>query len=902
VVGRDDIKARAFARLFGAPDGNDDDAMPPPAAATLGRNADDDAAPTQIGRFRVLERKGGGGMGVVWAAWDPELARRVAIKVLRADLDGPAGSVGHARLLREAQAMARISHPHVIAVHEVGSLGQQVFIAMELVEGTTLAGWLGAAPRPWRGILDAFLAAGDGIAAAHAAGVVHRDFKPDNVLVGDDGRVRVVDFGLARSGGAAPPMAPVATHDPDAADPDAADPDAADAPLTRTGAMMGTPAYMSPEQWRGEAADARSDQFSFCVALFEALHGRRPFRATTLVELARAVTSGQADVDAADARIPRFIDRALRRGLAREPDARYATMTELLGALRRDPAVRWRRVGIASAVAVIASAATFLIADGDPAGRCDGVGERLAGIWDPPVQQRVHDALLATDTPFAARTWESTQRLLDGYAEGWIAAAAESCAASMAATGGDDPRRERCLDARTAELRALTELLAGADVGIALQAVDAAARLPDPRECADPRRLAAYREIADAAARDRAAEARATLGRASAAGAVGRYAEATAKADTVVRDAGELDDPALEAAALLIRGQNEIAAGHLAAGEASLRRAVKQAELADDHATRAQALTHLVFVAGQDAARFAEARALGADAGAVLRVIGADPLLRAQLDGALGVAAKRGGQPELALSHHREAQATTRSMYGDDHPATLRATANLAIALRALDRDEEAERLLTEATAGLERVLGEHHPAVSTSLSNLAITVAKRNRPDQAVALMRRSLAIRERTDPGHPSIATGHFNLARALYDSRAYAEAKTQYREALDLRMAAAADDPLLAMSWAGIGRCALRLDELDVARDAFEHQLARLEATDDAAANEARIDLARTLLVHDPVRADALLDRVARGLEDRASTAGPPTREVRAQLATVSMLADSILLARDVAAGRR
>ncbi|MBC8072453.1 MAG: serine/threonine protein kinase, partial [Deltaproteobacteria bacterium] len=312
VAGRDAIKARAFARLFG---GETDD--PPSDVATLGAGAAaDPTQPSAIGRFRVLERLGGGGMGVVYSAWDPELERKVAIKLLRPELLGDGSSIGPARLQREAQAMARISDPHVIAVHEVGTFETQVFVAMELVEGLTLGEWLAAQRRGWREILDRFLDAGSGIAAAHGAGVVHRDFKPDNVLVGNDGRVRVLDFGLARAGGAASRVAvPVPIAFTSGADP-------LGTPLTRTGAVLGTPAYMSPEQWMGQPADARSDQFSFCVALFEALYRRRPFVASTMQELATAVVAGDVGAPPSDARVPRFVELALRRGLARAPEQR----------------------------------------------------------------------------------------------------------------------------------------------------------------------------------------------------------------------------------------------------------------------------------------------------------------------------------------------------------------------------------------------------------------------------------------------------------------------------------------------------------------------------------------------------------------------------------------------------
>src|SRR3954468_8020130 len=213
---------------------------------------------TAIGRYTVLERIGAGGMGVVYAVLDPELDRKVAVKLLRAG-EGSASRRAELeyRLVGEARAMAQLAHPNVVTVFEIGRFGDQLFLAMEFVEGHTLRDWLAEKPRSWREIVEVFAAAGEGLATVHAAGLVHRDFKPTNVLVGRDGRPRVTDFGLVQDG----------------------------SPGTARGAIAGTPYYMSPEQFRGEPADARSDQFSFCVALFAALHGVRPFEADALGDL-----------------------------------------------------------------------------------------------------------------------------------------------------------------------------------------------------------------------------------------------------------------------------------------------------------------------------------------------------------------------------------------------------------------------------------------------------------------------------------------------------------------------------------------------------------------------------------------------------------------------------------------
>jgi len=299
-------------------------------------------APTTLGRYHVLERLGAGGMGVVFTAYDPDLDRKVAVKLLRADRSHES----QVRLLREAQALARLSHPNVVQIHDAGVIGEQIFIAMEFVRGHDLRGWLTAQPRTPTEILRLFVDAGRGLAAAHAVGLIHRDFKPENVLVGADGRARVADFGLARA-------------DHDAAPGDRTSP--TDQPLelslTATGAVLGTPAYMSPEQHMGLDVAAASDQFSFCVALWEALCGQRPFADETYAETSVAVLTGQLRDPPPAARLPRRLVDALRRGLATRPEQRHPDMPALLAILARD-APRTRGPWLAAAVLSTMAAGT----------------------------------------------------------------------------------------------------------------------------------------------------------------------------------------------------------------------------------------------------------------------------------------------------------------------------------------------------------------------------------------------------------------------------------------------------------------------------------------------------------------------------------------------------------------
>jgi serine/threonine protein kinase len=292
-----------------------------PGPATLPRG-------TNLGRYVLLDCIGRGGMAVVYAAYDPELDRKVAVKLLRTDLPGTPAEL-RASLLREAQAMARLTHPHVIAVYDVGTFNDQVFLAMEFIRGRDLRTWLGEAPRSWTEILETFLKAGEGLRAAHDSGLVHRDFKPDNVLVGYEGQVRVTDFGLAHRLSAPGEEAREASNTQ-------AEPD--------RDALAGTPLYISPEQWRGRPADAQSDQFSFCVSLFEALYGARPYAGKTSASYVGVVPPPKRSA------VPGWVRRVLVKGLSLTPKDRHASMRELLAALSRGLMARRYRTWVAVAV------------------------------------------------------------------------------------------------------------------------------------------------------------------------------------------------------------------------------------------------------------------------------------------------------------------------------------------------------------------------------------------------------------------------------------------------------------------------------------------------------------------------------------------------------------------------
>jgi tRNA A-37 threonylcarbamoyl transferase component Bud32 len=346
-----------------------------------------------VGRFVVFGVIGRGGMGTVYTAYDPELDRNIALKLLHPRARARTVDHARARILAEAQAMARISHPGVVAVYEVGTSRDRVFAAMELVEGTTLRAWITAQPRSWREVVAVFLLAGDGLAAAHAAGVVHRDFKPENVLLGRDGRVKVGDFGLSS-------LSPAGD-----------------------GAVAGTPGYLPVEALRGEAVDHRADQFAFCVALSEALHGRRPFAARTPDDLAAEVRRGPV-FDRQTRDVPKQLDQIVRRGLAFEPEDRFASMRELLAAVRRTTsrrsAVRAAAAVVGAAVVLGAVAVVTVELAREPAPAADasacerGPEAEIASAWSPALRASLTQRLAGAPS---LGDWLYE---LDGFAARWI--------------------------------------------------------------------------------------------------------------------------------------------------------------------------------------------------------------------------------------------------------------------------------------------------------------------------------------------------------------------------------------------------------------------------------------------------------------------------------------------------
>jgi eukaryotic-like serine/threonine-protein kinase len=755
-----------------------------------------------IGRYVVLGLVGRGGMGEVYAAYDPELDRKVAVKLLRVKPgNGVSLTEGRQRTLREAQAIARLSHPNVVVVYDVGTFRDQVFIAMEFVDGNTATYWLAAQPRTWQEVLRVFRAAGRGLVAAHEKGLVHRDFKPDNVMVGRDGEVRVMDFGLARqvndkpAGEAAPAKrSPVVIGDHSAAA--AADPmetvllngppagpktpvAGTEAPaagmfevqLTRTGAMMGTPAYMAPEQFLGTATDARTDQFSFCVALYEALYGERPFSGHTMFALTTAVVQGQVKEAPASSKVPLWVRKVLLRGLRPQAADRYPSMQELIEALGRNPNAARGRFLAACAAALLPVALVVGVYHNmsNQRATCNAGPTRLAGVWDLQApgesesarQAEIHSAFLRTGKSYAAEVYATVNRILTGYAQRWAKMHRETCEGSERGEQSADvlDLRMTCLTERLGGLRALTDVFKDADGEVVENAVSAANNLGSLDRCADvPLLRSVVRPPEDSATRARVEELRHRLAGVKALFDSGRYREGLKDAPRLIDEARALDYQPVLAEALGLMGIMYHKENDSRTAEKMLVDSYLAADASRHDEVRAEDATALVWVVGYQQGRYADAQRWAKYAEAILRRLGGHELQQAWLLNNLGCIYDLQGDREESLRAQQQGLALKERALGRDHPDVGISEGNLAVALEALGRNQEALEHVDRSIAILENGLGASHPDLATQLNNRGEILNALGRSRDARASFEKARIIWER------ELGLDNRNLAYAL------------------------------------------------------------------------------------------------------------------------------------------
>lgn len=834
------------------------------AAPLIGFGPERLPARTIVAQSYELSRViGAGAMGVVYEATDLVLLRKVAVKLHEIGRSDRA-----ARMWREARAMARLSDPHVVAVHEVGVDDARGYIAMELVDGTNAREWVAAKRPTWREIVEVYRQAGRGLAAAHAVGITHRDFKPDNVLVSVDGRVKVADFGLAMDPAAldagttlelVPTMTPM------------------DRRATRTGATLGTPAYMAPEQARGERADARSDQYSFCVALHEALHGTWPDG---------SAPSRRPIIAAPD--VPRWVDDVIAKGLASDPEARHRDMVRVVAAL--DPAPRRRRkLALALGATTVVGGAALVWAGGVLAARerelpCVAADAAMDPTWSEGTKSELADAFAARSESLAKAALGTIGPRFDAWADGWRAAARESCEATHVLGQQSAQRldaRNDCLERTRRRFAATIELLRAADVDAMARADEIVASLPDVAMCG--RADAGLAADVVAPERRETYDARlAALDEAAVEAAAGRDAAAKAKLDALLVELEADGFAHLHNEALRKRGESQLALGRRTEAIEDLGTAVASSHGAGDRDALALAMTSLARALGRtsgghdealrvlagaralaDALEWSPARRVGLDlvafeaafyaeryddadalADALLAEPALDPARRVRVRSLRATILERRTRFDDALAAHDETLAYVEGLWGPDHPAVAGVLGNRANTLQAMRRNDEGRTSLERALAIRIAALGESAPAVGELHRQLGDQEMQDLRHDAARAQYEKAIAIaRAAGDDTGLSLALA--NLTRVEEDLGDHSKSALLMDEAIAAGERAFGPTSLQVARML-VNRGLSRLAANELTQGAAEHEralalfVANLPATDPALA-VARLGLA-------------------------------------------------------------
>ncbi|MEZ4399157.1 MAG: serine/threonine-protein kinase [Kofleriaceae bacterium] len=778
--------------------------MVEPTLPDLRHAEGDGATATRHGRFRITGTLGAGGMGVVLAAHDPELDRQVAIKVLHPDAGRRGGSLqSSARLAREARAMARLAHPNVVTVYEVGELGGRTLIAMELVAGTSLRHWIGS-PHSWREVVAMMVGAGRGLAAAHGAGLVHRDFKPDNVLIGADGRPRVTDFGLVTAAPIDPPAAPVGAELAAGLPPGP--------PVPVTVSLAGTPAYMAPEQWRGEQVGPAADQFAFCVVFWEALFGQRPFHRDDPATMRDAACAGRLGAPTPRGDVPRWLEGALRRGLAPTPATRWPGLDPLLALIERraHPAAGARRRWFAAAagVVVVASIGGWLVrgraAAGPGVDTCAALPDRFAEVWNPTRARSTRAALVATGVGFADRAFAEIARTLDNAHATWLATQGASCQATRRGEQSDAmlDLRARCLARALDDVRSYVDQLQHTDADGARLAAQQAAEVADLGACADVDALARRAPLpTDPTARAVLEDLEVALAGVRAKIAAGRHRDVVDASATLVARAAALGyQPAL-AEALILRAQVQDKRDQAVEAEASLGAASLAAEAGGDDGLRFDCEVRLTTLVGQKLERPVDALRHDERAQALISRLGPDPLRLARRAWARATLDWSRGEYAAALAVVEEAVAGYAAV-DPDGIDVARALHMRAIIENDLHQDPQAIASEDRAVAIAARALGDQHPMVANFLMTRANALRRLGRLDEARAAYLRSLDILRAFYGPDASIVGGALgNLATVDLDQGRYGDAIPRLRQAYAIYVATLGPEHSFATLSAGL-----------------------------------------------------------------------------------------------------
>ena len=755
-------------------------------------------------RYTIVELVGTGGMSIVYAAYDRVLDRKIALKLLR-----DASPAQTTRLAREAQAMARLAHPNVLPVYDVGTTAGRMFLTAELIAGQTLAKWIEAHADPsWREVVELFVQAGRGLAAAHAAGIAHRDFKPSNVLVGEDGRVRVADFGLAAASeerGFAGAF------------------DSGDPVSTRTGDIVGTPAYMAPEQLAGELASAHSDQFAFCVSLFEALHGERPFKASSMSALQTAIARGPSR---GHRRVPGRVQRVIDRGLAIDPTQRAGSMAnvvrELEGALAR-PRLAW----IAATFVVVAAAGAGMFAFGHRRDPCQAARHGMDGAWDDGIRRAVHTTFTTSGLVSSELAFERTSVALDGYAKRWTAMRLEVCEATEVhheQSAALLDLRMQCLDRRRAELVGLVG--AWRDREQIARAAGAALQLTGLEGCADVASLTArIAPPTDPAKRLAVTTIGDHLATATGLDRAGKYTEALAIIKAAITDAETTGYEPLIADAMFRRARLEGNLGNLTIAEDTMTEAIRRAAIARDDDLVAMAWIGLVEIVGYRAARHDEGLALARTAEIAVLRAGNDPKREADVHEERGLILRDESKFDAALVEQHRALELRQKVLPDDDPRIAQSIHDIAEVERMSNKLDQA---LVDHQRALDlriRELGPDHPLVAVSLMNLGHCYFALGKVDEARTRYEQALAIDLRALPkthieiGNALVSLGLIDLNTAKWT---LAIAKLERARAIYIAVLGE-HHPTLAIVENNLGEAERGLEHYGAAATHYEHAIA-------------------------------------------------------------------------------
>ena len=751
-----------------------------------------------LGRYVVLSELGRGGMSVVYTAYDPQLDRRVALKVVR----GAQLSDAHrARLHREAQALARLSHPAVVTVFDVGDLEDDTFVAMELVDGMSLRDWL-KTPRTWREVVKVIVAAGRGLAAAHAAGIVHRDIKPGNIVISQTGAVKVVDFGLARDLGDRSVDSSELSgdhHHEDLTDSASASGSSSSSnkiskpldPITELGHVVGTPAYMPPEQ-RGRSVDAdeRSDQFSLCATLYEALYRQRPFSVSKKDIFDRQEQLTVADKPAADTRtlaapvpkdtdVPAWLQKVVNRGLAVEPAARYPSVDALLRELDRDPARTRRNIAVAAgALLGVAALATFLSWKLMPARSaadmplCDDGSARTAAIWNDDRHAALAHSAAAHRTAWGPGAIKAFAAQVDKYVGDWRAMHEESCRATRVEhTQSEEAMdlRAACLDRRLANVGELVTLMSDASDDVLRKAGEVVGNLPPVADCADIKALRqVVRRPTEPAIAAKLDALDGSLSKLSALYAIGDAQKTIELADRVIAQARDTNYAPPLAQALYWRGRALADRGGGSDAERAFDETFSAALGAGEDTMAADAAARIAQEALW-AAKLPEfdrwqriAHSLAARANATGITMFTDQLvcmsnhyygkprtrlaclrdlakrrtatigLNEWLVTTLGIAASEAGEPAESIHWLEQGVQLATSEDGADHPRTLEMRAYLCRGLYELGDYARAQSECRDALTKLQKVAPDDHELIARLQWYLADVESELHHPDVA--------------------------------------------------------------------------------------------------------------------------------------------------------------------------